>query len=98
MSTRFQQSAGIEFAPLQDEVILFHSPSNKFCVLNRTSSFIWSQLKEPATSEEIAHRLENSFSEVDPDQALSDTYAALQEMLALGLVVSVETGSSHPMR
>jgi hypothetical protein len=95
MSTRFQQSAGIESAPLQDEVILFHSPSNKFCVLNRTSSFIWSQLKDPVTSEEIAHRLEGEFSEVDPGQALSDIDAALKEMLALGLIVSVN-GTSQP--
>ena len=86
---RFQQSAGIEFVPLQDEVILFHSPSNKFCVLNRTSSFIWSQLKEPVTGQEIAHRLERAFSEVDPDQAMSDIDDALEEMLGLGLIVSV---------
>jgi Coenzyme PQQ synthesis protein D (PqqD) len=89
MATLFQQSAGIEFAPLQDEVILFHSPSNKFCVLNRTSSFIWSQLKEPVTSEEIAHRLGNAFGEVDPGEAMSDTDTALKEMLGLGLIVSV---------
>jgi hypothetical protein len=38
MVERFQQRADIEFAPLQAEVILFHAPSNKFCVLNRTSS------------------------------------------------------------
>jgi hypothetical protein len=80
---------------LQDEVILFHSPSNKFCVLNRTSSFIWSQLQDPVTSEEIAHRLEGAFSEVDADQALSDTDAALKEMLNLGLIVSVN-GSTQP--
>jgi hypothetical protein len=89
MSTRFQQSAGIEFAPLQDEVILFHSPSNKFCVLNRTSSFIWLQLKEPVTSEEIAHRLQGAFSEVEPSRATSDLDAALKEMLDLGLIVTV---------
>ena len=89
MGTRFQQTAGIESAPLQDEVILFHSPSNKFCVLNRTSSFIWSQLKDPVTSEEIVHRLEGAFSEVDHGQALSDIDIALKEMLDLGLIVSV---------
>jgi len=89
MATLFQQSAGIEFAPLQDEVILFHSPSNRFCVLNRTSSFIWSQLKEPVSSQEIAHRLEGAFSEVDSGQAMFDTDTALEEMLALGLIVSV---------
>jgi len=89
MATLFEQSAGIEFAPLQDEVILFHSPSNRFCVLNRTSSFIWLQLKEPVTGEEIAHRLGGAFSEVDTGQAMSDIDAALKEMLALGLIVSV---------
>jgi hypothetical protein len=85
----FQQSAGIEFVPLQDEVILFHSPSNKFCVLNRTSSFIWSQLKQPVTGQEIAQRLDGAFTEVDPDQARSDIDAALKEMLGLGLIVGV---------
>ena len=43
----YQQGVGIESAPLRDEVILFHPSSNKFCVLNRTSSFIWSELKSP---------------------------------------------------
>jgi len=87
---RFRQNAGIEFAPLQDEVILFHAPSSKFCVLNRTSSFIWTQLKEPATSEEIALRLQDTFSEVNADEARIDVDSALQEMLTLGLIGEVE--------
>jgi hypothetical protein len=94
MMERFQQSAEIEFAPLQDEVILFHASSNKFCVLNRTSSFIWSELKQPSTSAEIAERLGVSFSGVTADQAMSDVDAALGEMLALGLIVSVEANST----
>jgi Coenzyme PQQ synthesis protein D (PqqD) len=98
METRFRQNTGIEFAPLQDEIILFHSSSNKFCVLNRTSSFIWSQLKDPASSEEIARRMEESFSEVDLDRATSDVDTTLLEMLSLGLIVRVGTGSSHQTR
>jgi hypothetical protein len=93
MLARYQQSPGIEFAPLQDEVILFHSASNKFCVLNRTSSFIWSELRQPASCEEIAQRLGASFSGVDVHEALSDVDAALNEMLALGLIVSVNNGT-----
>ncbi len=94
MGHRFQQRADVEFAPLQNEVILFHATSKKFCVLNSTSSFIWSQLKEPASSEEIAERLGNSFSGVTPDQAMSDVDSTLREMLALGLIVNVEAGST----
>jgi hypothetical protein len=93
MLERYQQSPGIEFAPLQDEVILFHSPSNKFCVLNRTSSFIWSELKQPASCEEIAQRLGSSFNGVDVHEALADVSATLQEMLGLGLIVSVNNGT-----
>ncbi len=94
----YKQSDNIEFAPLQDEVILFHAPSNKFCVLNRTSSFIWSQLKQPATSAEIAQRLDASFSAVPPEQAASDVDSALREMLALGLIVNVEAGNNQQAR
>jgi hypothetical protein len=88
--SRFRQSVGIEFAPLQDELILFHAPSKKFCVLNRTSSFIWAQLKDPTSCEEIADRLLGSFSEVTLDRVQNDVDSALQQMLALGLIVEVE--------
>jgi hypothetical protein len=87
---RFQQTAGLEAAPLQDEVIVFHSPSNRFCVLNRTSSFIWSQLKDPVTSGEIADRLQASFCDAGPGEVTVDVEAALQEMLGLGLIVRIE--------
>lgn len=90
MSSRFQQCAGIEAAPLQDEVILFHAPTNKFCVLNRTSSFIWSQLQQPRTKEQLASQVGSSFSGVTETQANADVDSTLQEMIALGLVVTVE--------
>ena len=89
---RFQQGVGIEAAPLQDEIILFHSASNRFCVLNRTASLIWSQVKEPATRDQISRCLQGSFSEVVPGEVASDVDTALQEMLGLGLIVRVEDG------
>jgi coenzyme PQQ synthesis protein D (PqqD) len=95
MPVRYQQSPGIEFAPLQDEVILFHSPSNKFCVLNRTSSFIWSELKQPASCEEISQRLGESFDGVGLEQARSDVESTLNQMLSLGLIVSVEANADN---
>lgn len=90
MIARFQRSPDIESAPLQDEVILFHAPSKKFCVLNGTASFMWSQLNEPVTREEIALRVEQSFSAIETHQVARDVESCLQEMLALGLVLSVE--------
>lgn len=95
MVDRYQQSVDIEFAPLRDEVILFHSPSNKFCVLNRTSSFIWSELKQPLTGAEIAERLGASFGGVGLDQARPDVDSTIDEMLALGLVVRVDVNANR---
>jgi len=92
MSKRFRQSVGIESAPLQDELILFHSQTNKFCVLNCTSSFIWSQLQRPVSDEEIAQQLGQRFGGVTASDALRDVDLALKEMLDLGLIVDVGAG------
>jgi hypothetical protein len=93
MVERYRQGVGVESAPLQDEVILFHPPSNKFCVLNSTCSFIWSELKEPTTSDELARRLQSNFGGVSFQEAASGVDAALQELLALKLVVGVDVGN-----
>jgi hypothetical protein len=92
---RFQQNVGVEAASLQDEMILFHGPSKQFCVLNRTSSFIWSQLKEPVTIEEIARRLQDNYSEVVRSDVVSDVDTAVQRMLSLGLIVHVGNGGTR---
>jgi hypothetical protein len=93
MAQRYQQGVGIESAPLQDEVILFLASSNRFCVLNRTCSFIWSELKQPATSDELARRLHSSFGGVSLQEAASGVDAALHQLLAMKLVVGADVGN-----
>jgi hypothetical protein len=90
MSIRFQQNSLVEAAPLQDEAILFHPQSNKFCLLNRTSSFIWLHLQKPVTAEQLAEEVSKGFQDVTITEGLRDVDSVLQEMLSLGLVVSVE--------
>lgn len=85
----FRRNAAIEKAPLQHEAILFHPGQNRFCVLNRTSSFIWELLERPASPEEIARALTSSFSDVSESQALDDVRQALSDLKALDLVSPV---------
>ena len=87
MPVFYQQNSGIETAPLQDEVILFHPSSGKFFVLNRTSSFIWSNLREPSTPEEISDKLQNSFRKTEEANLVVDVDTVLQEMVSQGLIV-----------
>jgi len=89
MEQRFQQNALVETAPLQQEVILFHPGLNRFCMLNRTCSFIWSRLQSPVSPEQIAADLSSHFDDVAAAQALDDVRDTLAEFQALDLVQSV---------
>ena len=83
-----QQNSVVETAPLQDDSILFHSGQNRFCILNRTSSFIWNKLQSPSSAEEIAEQLMVAFEGVTAADALRDVNAALQKLMELDLVVT----------
>ena len=83
-----QQHAAVETAPLQDDSILFHSGLNRFCILNKTSSFIWKRMQAPITAEQIAADLTTEFADVTPDAALKDVHAAIEKLRELDLVVT----------
>lgn len=86
MSAHFLQNPIVEQAPLQDEIILFHPPTNKFCVLNRTSSFIWLRLQAPSTAEQLAGEVSRSFQGVTITESVRDVESLLGEMFSLGLI------------
>jgi PqqD family protein of HPr-rel-A system len=86
MDGRFRRSPAVESSPLQDDLMLFHPPSGKFCVLNRTTASIWTRLATPSTPEEIAQEVASAFRDITEGQALNDVETALGEMLSLGLV------------
>jgi hypothetical protein len=90
MGPRYQQNPNIEAAPLQDEVLLLNPLTSKFCTLNSTSSFIWSQLQRPATAEQISEEISRNFEGIDKAQAIQDVNSVLREMVGLGLISSSE--------
>jgi hypothetical protein len=83
-----QQNAAVEAAPLQQETILFHPQFNRFCILNRTSSFIWNRVRSPMSAEQIAEELSASFSGVTPADAFKDVLTTLSELVTLDLVIT----------
>jgi len=89
MEQLFRRNPLVETAPLQQEAILYHPGLNRFCILNRTSSFIWSRLESPVSPQQIAAGLSESFDQVTIAQALDDVRLALDDLRALDLVSSV---------
>ena len=87
MSDLYSRSPSIEMAPLQEETILFNPAKNQFCVLNRTASFLWSQLATPTSANALAAKMCQSFSGVGMEDALRDADLALKEMISLNFVV-----------
>ncbi len=88
MSVLYCRNPSVEAAPLQDETILFHPGSNKFCLLNGTAAFLWERLQQPATVEHLSADLVAQFSGVDEARARKDVTDALQQFSELTFVVA----------
>jgi Coenzyme PQQ synthesis protein D (PqqD) len=104
MTATYARSSGIEMAPLQDETILFDPGQNRFCVLNRTATFIWNRLATALTKEALAAEICENFSGIVAETALSDADRTLRLLVSLKVVVdeSGEPGNDsveikHPL-
>ena len=86
MSTRFLRNASVEMAPLQQELMLFHAATKKFCVLNPSAAHVWRRLDEPRTAEELVTSLCEEFRTPSRDPVEQDVNAVLMELESLDLV------------
>ena len=93
MTELYLQNSSVEAAALQEETILFDSKQNKFCMLNRTASFIWACLRSPASAEQVAAGLRAQFEGVSDVQAIEDAETILNSLVSMGLVNSVSSGT-----
>jgi hypothetical protein len=90
-AARFLRNPVVEIAPLKEEMVLFHPGTNKFCLLNKTMSFIWTQAAKAATAEEIGEQICSSFANAPADRVRADVDAAIGQMMELDLLVA-QTG------
>src|SRR5262245_11003870 len=89
LSAYFHRNARVELAPLEDESILFDPPSNKFVILNTTSSFLWERLAESSTAADLAQAVCDRFEGVAFGDALHDVGEILKDLVSRELVVEV---------
>lgn len=67
--------------------MLFDPEGSKFYVLNRTMAFVWRRCDGAHTLAGMLEGLQAEFESVEPVSAEGDLRKALEELLALGLVV-----------
>jgi hypothetical protein len=83
---RYVHKPGVEAAAMQDQMVLYDLASKRFCVLNDTAAFLWRQLSEGRTAEELCGSLVGAFEGVDESTARGDVDATLSELVTLDLV------------
>lgn len=77
----------IEEAPLQGELMLFDPSTSKFFVMNPTMAFLWRKCDGGRPLSAIIESLSIEFSDVDPVVAEAELRQALDELVALGLLI-----------
>ena len=86
----------VEEAPLQGELMLFDPEGSKFYVLNRTMAFVWRRCDGAHTQAGMLEGLQAEFESVETVSAEADVRRALDELLALGLVVDSSQAAPLP--
>lgn len=77
---------GLEAAPLENGLVLYHPQSKKFIMLNRSAALIWGELTTPKTRDQLIQRVCAAFPDVDVVVASSDVSATLDRLSELELV------------
>jgi hypothetical protein len=87
---RFRHNPNTDTASLNEEAMLFDPEKSQFFHLNVTASFLWSQLAEPSSAEQLAREVCKSFDGAGFADALRDVEEMLKQMLAHGLIIAIE--------
>ena len=77
----------VEEAPLQGELMLFDPETPRFFVLNRTMAFVWRRCDGQHTLARLVEKLAEEFDGVDAAAAAADLLKAIEELIALGLLI-----------
>jgi hypothetical protein len=86
VTTLYRRNPAVEGAPLHQETILFEPGTNRFCMLNGTAAFLWEQLSQPATAEQLSAEVCRHFAGVDKGVAEVDVRRVLEELRQLAVV------------
>jgi hypothetical protein len=83
MNGKLSRNPVVDFTPMKNESVLFQSQTNQFCLLNVTSTFVWSELAQPRTVSDLANALCNQFHGVTSADVIRDVERIADELLSL---------------
>jgi hypothetical protein len=90
MTMFYRRNSKVEESPLQRDLMLFDPDKSKFFVLNPTMAEVWRGCDGAQHFEQIVEKIVASFSEAQPQVVKADVLAAIDELVGLGLIASIE--------
>jgi len=86
MAELFRRNPKVEEAPLGADLMLFDPDKSQFYVLNRTMAYVWRNCEGEKSLDRIVESVPRSFAAADGHPVAAEMKAALDELLALGIV------------
>jgi Coenzyme PQQ synthesis protein D (PqqD) len=86
MAELFRRNPKVEEAPLGADLMLFDPDKSQFYVLNRTMAYVWRNCEGDRSLDRIVESVPRSFADADRHPVAAEMKAALEELLALGIV------------
>ena len=89
MGEVYLRNQKVEESPLQGDLMLFDPVKSQFYVLNRTMAYVWRYCDGEKTFDGIVQGVPGEFAGSDTHPVAKDVKAALDELLAHGLLIAV---------
>ena len=77
-----------ESHPSGERVVVYHKSTKSSIVLNPTGSWLWEQLDQPQSRQELVDKLVRKFPEVERERLAADVDVYLRELTDNELVIS----------
>ena len=88
MTGHYRRNPKIEESPLQGDLMLFDPAKSQFFVLNPTMAYLWRSCDGQRSFDRIVESVPDAFAETKGRHVASEMKAALDELVAHGLVTS----------
>jgi len=88
MNEFYRRNPKVEESPLQGDLMLFDPVNSQFFVLNPTMAYLWRNCDGQKTFDQVVESVPRDFAESSSHPVATEMKAALEELMALGLVTT----------
>ena len=86
MSVLYVRSTNLPYEKVGGDLVLVDAVNGFFCTSNQVGAFIWEELSEPRTSDDLCDAIVHNFDGAEPSAVKNDVEEFLDSLLSNDLV------------